>query len=148
MPTTETTQESTTKSLVDEKPPETLEAALKALADSKEEVQRSAKHNERLVNALKTKDQQVDQLNEKLKVAKKTIIETPGSVSENRAEDASYTGPSQKEIYLSIVQGMMGAIDPSKLSEKVVQDMSASVLGMSEVFFHKASRRVSFGAKK
>lgn len=132
------------KPLGNESIPPSADELQKQLEDSREEVSRMTKSMEILRGTVLERDQQVEALvneNSNLKnQAPVNAVPAPRPL----ADDENYTGPTQKEIYLSLVSGMTGQLNPTKLDDRTVKDLAASFCGLSEVFFAAVSRRASF----
>lgn len=117
------------------------------LRDSREEVRRGAKISETL-------RQTVQELEKRLNQVEKSTISIKTTQPANRAASLpaplalvpgeNYFGPSQASIYLALVQGFTGSLDPLKLDDSRVNALADSFLGVSEVFYHRALRRRSF----
>jgi hypothetical protein len=125
-----------------EEPPPTYEQLQKQLADSREEVKRITKTAENLREA---STQLMVERNALKAKASTPVPAAPRSEAIIAPED--YTGPSQDEIYLSLVAGFTGRLDPLKLNDTAVKDLANSICGMSEVFYYAATRRASFSSK-
>jgi hypothetical protein len=134
------------------KEPMNYEEAMKALSDAREENRRTLATNQALRQSLQQAQDssskwkaETDTLDEEITKLKDALAHSSGAMPPTSLQARpNYNGPSMKDVYLSIVEGMFAHQNVNALNDATVKNMAQSAIGIAELFYHAAIRRPSF----